>query len=187
MLTRPSKCLPGCLRKQACSFGHHLHFARSVASMARPVRLVHLALDARAQISAFVKLKLRICARPEPRAGFFAWSRNELKFPGSAEEYRLEPCAVCMAPRPFGPDAASSHCCLQCRQPRSHAFLLGRRPEWGVIRVTDFGWRKTALRLGRAVERRLLSTGCAIRRLRIQCRLRQRLARQPSWRRSRDR
>ena len=85
MLTRPSKCLPGCPRKQACSFGHHPHFARSVASMARPVRLVHLALDARAQISAFVKLKLRMCARPEPRAGFFAWCRDALKFPGSAE------------------------------------------------------------------------------------------------------
>jgi hypothetical protein len=61
-----------------------------------------------------------------------------------------------MAPRPFGPDPASSHCCLQCRHPRSHAFLLGRGPGWGVIRVTDFGWRRTALRLGWAVERRLL-------------------------------
>ncbi len=54
--------------------------------MARPFRLERLALDASAQISAFVKLKLRSCARPEPRAGFFAWFRDELKFPGSAED-----------------------------------------------------------------------------------------------------
>jgi hypothetical protein len=32
-------------------------------------------LDAIAQISAFVKLKLRNCARPEPRAGFGLISR----------------------------------------------------------------------------------------------------------------
>ena len=45
-----------------------------------------LALDATAQISAFVKLKLGNCARPESRAGLFAWFRDELKFLGSAEE-----------------------------------------------------------------------------------------------------
>jgi hypothetical protein len=44
------------------------------------------ALDATAQISAFVKLKLRNCARPESRAGLFDWFRDEFKFLGQAED-----------------------------------------------------------------------------------------------------
>jgi hypothetical protein len=43
-------------------------------------------LDARAQISGFVKLKLRSCARPESRAGFFAWYHDEFKFLGPVED-----------------------------------------------------------------------------------------------------
>jgi hypothetical protein len=54
--------------------------------MAPPVRPARLTLDARAQISAFVKLKLRSCARPEPPRRVFGWLRDELKFPGPAAD-----------------------------------------------------------------------------------------------------
>jgi hypothetical protein len=43
-------------------------------------------VDEPAQISAFVKLKLRSCAQPEPRGGFFAWFRGEFKFVGPVED-----------------------------------------------------------------------------------------------------
>jgi hypothetical protein len=131
-----------CLVPGQYDFGITAPCVRRFAPAAAPYRESGLAhypifgiVDALAQISLFVKLKLASCARPGNRAGFSVGHRRSIRIQpaGFAADDCLQPCGRCMAPAPSrsnpllpdcifnGPCLEAMHFCLVVAM-RSTAF-----------------------------------------------------------------